>query len=250
MAKSAPLAQLFFVHGRNLSGDVGSLSELLQERTTFNATGISLSSRKRVIGRTSGAIAFDAFFNDASEKSFDSLKQLPSTDIIATWAVGSATQDRAASVIGKQVNFALNRASDGALGLQSRDDSNAFPLEFGTMLTAGEDTHASATSSASVDGGAASSNGLSAYLNIVDIGSGTPTVVIEESSDDGGGDAFATLISFTAVADTNEPTAERKTVTGTIERYLRITTTGTFTNLDFAVMIRRGTAVDIEGIIT
>ena len=90
-------------------------------------------------------------------------------------------------------------------------------------------------------------NGVSAYLLVNDIGSLTATVSIEDSQDDS---TFANLISFTAVVNNTEPTAERKTVTGIVDRYLRIVTTGTFSNLDFAVFVRRGTANDTPGIIT
>ena len=78
-------------------------------------------------------------------------------------------------------------------------------------------------------------------LQIIDIGSGTPTVVIEDAPDNS---AWATLVSMTAVADGGEPTAERKTVSGTVDEDLRITVTGTFTNLVLAVGIRRGESVD------
>jgi len=46
------------------------------------------------------------------------------------------------------------------------------------------------------------------------------------------------------VAAAAAPTAERVTVSGAVERYLRITTTGTFSNLDFCVSTRRGTSQD------
>ena len=35
-------------------------------------------------------------------------------------------------------------------------------------------------------------------------------------------------------------------VNGTVDRYLRITVTGTFTNLSLAIAYRRGTAFDIS----
>ena len=46
------------------------------------------------------------------------------------------------------------------------------------------------------------------------------------------------------VASGAEPVAERKTVSGTIDQYLRITTTGTFTNADIAIGYRRGLTGD------
>ncbi|NIV28256.1 MAG: hypothetical protein GWN58_01720 [Anaerolineae bacterium] len=45
---------------------------------------------------------------------------------------------------------------------------------------------------------------------------------------------------------TSAPAAERVTVAGTVDRYLRVTSSGTFTSADFAVMVRRGESVDDE----
>ncbi len=250
MAKSAPFAQLFIVHGRNLSGDIGSFSELLQERETLDVTPINKSAHERLIGLAGGAMDFDAFFNDASEQSFDSLKQLPSTDVIGLWAQSSTIQDNTFSLVSKQENFALSRGAEGALGLQGRlASTGGFSLEHGRLLTAGIATHSSATTGSSVDKSAAGSNGFSAYLHIIDIASGTPTVTIE-MDDNSGFTSTTQLIAFTAVADGAEPTAEHKTTLTNPERYLRIVTTGTFTGLDFIIATRYGSANDIPGLIT
>ena len=250
MAKAAPLGQQLYVHGFDLSGDVGSFSELNAARQVLDVTPINKSARERLIGRTDGVIDFDSFFNDATGAQLAALKTLPTTDLVAIWCKGSTLGDAAAAIIAKQINLATARAADGALTMQARLEAAGFPLEFGEMLTAGIDTHSSATTGASVDdNGAATSDGISAYLIVNDIGSGTPTLKIEMDT----ASHFprtTTLITFSAVADGNEPTGERKTATGTVERYLRLVSTGTFTDFDFAVFIRRGTAQDIAGIIT
>ena len=49
---------------------------------------------------------------------------------------------------------------------------------------------------------------------------------------------------FSSVGYASTPTAERSTMSGTVKRYLRVTTTGTFSNADFIVATRRGTAQD------
>ena len=107
------------------------------------------------------------------------------------------------------------------------------------MLTTFLDTQASAGASASKDDGASSANGLAAVLQVNDIDSGTPTVILEDSPNDS---TWATLISFGAVS--GSPAAVRSTVAGTVDRYLRVNTTGTFVNLDYAMAYRRGEAVD------
>jgi hypothetical protein len=85
---------------------------------------------------------------------------------------------------------------------------------------------------------------MAGVLHIFDINSGTPTVIIQESSDSGSGDAWATIKAFAAVANGNEPASERVTVAGGIERYLRISVTGTFSNCKYAVAVRRGESTD------
>ena len=70
------------------------------------------------------------------------------------------------------------------------------------------------------------------------LSSGSPTVKIEDSANNSD---WADLITFST---SSAASAERKTVTGTVNRYVRCTLTGTFSNLAFAVILVRGTAQD------
>ncbi|MCH9011290.1 MAG: hypothetical protein IIC21_11745 [Chloroflexi bacterium] len=147
--------------------------------------------------------------------------------------------------MGKQNGYDGSLNQDGSFSLTTKHEGAAgVPLEHCNMLTAGEETHSSATSSSGREDTAGTSNGLIAYLNIVDIDSGTPTVIIEDSDDNASGDPYTTALSFAAVADGAEPTGERVTVTGAIKKWLRATSTGTFTNLDFVLATRRGLTGD------
>ncbi|MCK9520184.1 MAG: hypothetical protein M0R74_14345 [Dehalococcoidia bacterium] len=77
--------------------------------------------------------------------------------------------------------------------------------------------------SSSVDNSAETTDGAIAFMQYWGLGANdTLTLKIQESSDDGGDDSWADLISFTAL-DGSVLTygSEKKTVTGTIERYLR-----------------------------
>lgn len=247
MAKKTGLGQQLYVQGYDISGDVGQINRLnFGPRTTLPATGINKSANERLIGTTDGMIDFTAYFNDVAEAVFDLLDNLPRTDVFAIWAQGEAVGDVAAILQAKQANFDLDRPGDGSLTLQAVLLGSGAPLEDALMLTSGKDTHANATSSASKNDGASSANGLSAILNIFDIDSGTPTFIIEDSPNDS---TWATLKAFAAVASGVEPTGERVTVSGTVDQYLRVTSTGTFTNADHAIAYRRGTANDIPGLI-
>ena len=125
-------------------------------------------------------------------------------------------------------------------------ESQGVPLEDVVMLTTGLRTDTSATNGTSVDNGAATSNGLVGHLQFIDITGSNCTVTIQESSDNGSGDAFAAIIAFTQVTADNK--FERKTVAGGVERYLRVITAGTFSSAKFAVAARRGTAEDSDAI--
>lgn len=90
----------------------------------------------------------------------------------------------------------------------------------------------------SLDNGTASSDGLTAYLQVFECGGDDDLIVkIQESSDDGATDPWADKITFTTATGI---TAERKTVSGSIERYLRVTWSGTSPyQATFAVAIKR-----------
>lgn len=242
MAKQAGLAQQFFAHGYDLSGDVGAINNAASPRGVVEVTALNKSAVERLLTHGDGLLDFAAWLNTSAGQSHAALSGLPTTDVIVLWMLGGAVDDVAAGLVAKQVNYDGTRNADGSLPLTVNGLANGTPLEWMNALSAGKITHASAGSSATKDDAAGTSNGLAAILQVVDIDSGTPTVLIEDNTVDNG--AWATLIAFTAVADGAEPTAERKTVSGTVNRYKRITTTGTFTNLDFAVAYRRGTAQD------
>lgn len=72
----------------------------------------------------------------------------------------------------------------------------------------------------SVDNGAATTAGLVANQHTTAV-TGTPNAVwkIQESSDDGSGDAFADVITFTSITGIG---SEQKTTTAAVERYLRV----------------------------
>ena len=244
MAKKSGLGQELYVHGYDLSGDVGSLDSVGSPREQLEVTAINKSARERIFGLSDGSLSFNSFFNDATEQEHAALSGLPTADRIICYNMGGTRGDASYCLTAKQVNYDGTRGTDGSLAFTVGAVANGIAPDWCETLTAGQETHASAGSSTSRDDSAATSAGLIAYLEIVDCDSGTPTVTIQQSSDNGSGDAWATVLSFTAVGYASAPTAERVTVSGAVERYLRVTTTGTFSNLDFVVTTRRGTAQD------
>lgn len=86
------------------------------------------------------------------------------------------------------------------------------------------------------DGAASSSAGCACHLQITAF-SGTNVIVqVQHGTEAGGGD-MAELVTFTSVTAANA--SERKTTSGTVNRYLRISLSGTFTSATIAVAFSR-----------
>jgi hypothetical protein len=242
MAKSSGVGGGFYVGGYDLSGDVGSLENAGSPRATQDVTGIGQSAMDRLLMLGTGEIGFKSFFNDAALQEHVILSALPTTDTQVVYAKGQAIGDVCAMLVAKQINYDASRNADGSLEFAiTASSTSGLPLEWGVMLSAADDTHGSAGSSGSLDGSASSSAGAVGYLQIIDINTGTPTFKIEDSANNSD---WAALITFAAVANGAEPSFERKTVSGTVNRYLRVTSTGTFNNAKFIIGIRRGESTD------
>lgn len=241
MAKGGGLGDMFYVHGVDISGDVSALTSISAPSAEIDATAIVHSGKARMYGLYDGTITATHFFNDATGETNDVLKAKGGgADRVVTYFRGGAIGNAAAGMVSKQMNFDWTRGNDASLMGTSTFQANGFGLEYCEQITAGKVTHASATNGASQNNGAATSSGLSAYLQVFSLASGSPTVKIQSSSDNGGGDAFADVsgMSFGVVAAGNG----YKLVTGltaAIEQYLRPVTTGTFSNLVFALCVSR-----------
>jgi hypothetical protein len=242
MAKQTGLGDNFFIGGRDLSGDVNSLSTISARRSVLDVTGIDQSGIDRVQGLGDGELTFVTWFNDGTNAAHTAVSGLPTTNVIALYMRGTAANSPAAGLVAKQINYDPTRGQDGSWSATVQClGTSGIPLEWGVLLQA-EATHSSAGSSSSKDDSASSSSGLAAYLQLIDINSGTPTIKLQDSTDNS---SWADLVSFTAVANGNEPTAERVEVSGTVNRYLRVTSTGTFSNAKFIIAYRRGETTDV-----
>ena len=241
MAKQSGLGDALYLDGVDLSGDVGSVARLANPSALLDVTALDKSAMERIYGHYDGEISFNTWFNDIVGGSFQILKDKNAgADVIATYFHGATIGNMAAGLVAKQVNFDWTRAQDGSLEATIQLLGNGYGLDYGLQLTAGKRTDTAATNGASLNFGAATALGLAAYLEVFSLGSGTPTIKIQESSNDGGGDPFADVVGGTFGAIT-APMGQRivTSLTLPVEQYLRVVTTGTFANLVFAVAITR-----------
>jgi len=240
MAKQTGLGDNLYVSGYNLSGDVGSLSRIGGGAAVIDVTGIDKSAHERLLGVRDGAIEFQAFFNDAAGQAHPVLSTLPTADRMVSYFRGTAIGNPAATMLAKQINYDPTRATDGALTLAVSAQANSFGIEWGEQLTAGQLQHTGAAAGTSLDNGASTDFGLQAYLHVFSFTGTSCTVAIQESSDDGAGDAWANVTDGVFAAATGVGSERIATANDqTIERYLRIKTTGTFSECTFAVVVVR-----------
>lgn len=167
----------------------------------------------------------------------NALAGLPRTDTIATYFRGTTLLNPAASVNAKQVNYDGTRDNSGNLTLKAEVQSNGFGLEWGKQITAGLRTDTAGTTGAAVDLTAGSSNGAQAYLQLVDFVGTSVDVKVRHCTTSGG--TYADLIDFgsqTAIG------GFRGTAAGTVNEFLKVVTSGTFTYATFAVMFVQNSA--------
>lgn len=244
MAKQSGLGDQLYVGGYNLSGDIGSVGKIGGGPAVLEVTGIDKSAFERIGGAMQGGIDFAAWFNPAIDHAHKVLSPLPTGDLNVSYFRGQTIGNAAASVVAKQVNYDPTRGADGALTIAVSTQSSAgYPLEWGRQMTAGVRSDTTATNGSSYDWTASSAFGLQAYLHVFSFTGTSVTVKLQESSDNGVGDAWADVVGGGFTAATGVTSQRIATATNlTVERYLRVVTTGTFSNAQFAINVVRNAA--------
>lgn len=242
MAKQSGLGDQLFISSVDIGADVASIGNLSTPRETLNATGITQFANARMYGKRDGQVEFVTFFNDDVGGTHDTLNNLPRTDVHIMYLRGQGIGSEAVGLVGKQVDYAPTRGDDGSLTFAVSALANGFGLDWCDQLTSGKQTHASGASNASVDTAASASFGWQAYLQVFSVGSGTATITIEDSANNS---TWATLSDgvFTNATGATVERLQSSSDTATVRRYLRVTTSGVFTNLVFAVAINKNLAL-------
>lgn len=227
-----------YVGGVDISGDAGSIKSIHGGVKMGMVTGIDKYAVERIKLLADGGFGVSTWFNDVAAGTFQKLKLLPTTDVIGSLGIGTTLGDQGCAVVAKQVNYDGQRDKEGNLFFEADLLANGYGLEWGNQLTAGIRSDTTATNGTSVDLGSASPGAFGAqfYLHGFSFTGTSCTVKIQESSDNGAGDAFADVVGggFTAITGVTS----QRIATGLInvERYLRVVTTGTFSQCSFAVL--------------
>lgn len=249
MSKSSGLGARFFVDGHNLSGDIGSLGRIGGGPAALDMTGIDKLAFEREGGLRDGGIDFSAFFNPeratddpgvTEDRAHAILSPLPRADVIATYCHRATIGSPAACEVAKQIGYDPSRGADGSLTIAVSTQANGYGVEWGQLLTPAARTDTEATDGDSVDFGAGALFGLQAYLQVEAFDGDDVTIKLQQSSDDGGGDAWADVTGGAFAEVVAAPGAQRIQTarTQSVERYLRVVTTTSagFTSVEFVVV--------------
>ena len=237
MAKQSGLGDNLYVAGVDVSGDIGSLSSISSNIKPIEVTAIDKSAMERLGGQRDGSLEFTAFFNPSAGQEHSVFSALPTADQVVTYFRGTTLGGAAACQVGKQINYDGTRNEDGSLTFKIQALANSFGLEWATMLTAGKRTDSTATNGTGVDLLASTAFGLQAYLQVFAF-AGTSVTIKLQHSNDNGVDPWTDVTGGVFTVVSAAPTSERiANVTNPIKQWLRVVTTGTFSNAVFAVAV-------------
>lgn len=242
MSKQSGLGDHLAISGYDVSNDIGSLDTIHGGPAALPMTGIDKQAFERVGGLRDGGITFMAYHNDNPTIPVGAhirLSGLSVADQIVTYFHGSALGGASASMVAKQVDYAGNRGTDGMLTYSVPEVSNGFGLEWGVQATPFKRTDATATNGSPVDLATASPGafGGSAYLHVYAFTGTSATIKLQSATTSGGAYTDITGGAFSSVTAIG---AERiVTAAEAVSQFVRVATSGTFSNLVFTVQFER-----------
>jgi hypothetical protein len=232
--KTAGLGDDLYADGYHIGGDIQSLV-VSGGPATLDVTDITQSAHSRLGGLRAGAIKVVSYHDSAAPgvvtSAHNVYSQLQTTDVGVSYLRGQALGNPVACCWAKQLNYDPTRAADGSLTLAVDAESNGFGVEWGIQLTADPRTDTTATTGAAYDLGAGGTFGAQAYLQLVSLTGTNVDVSITHATTSGG--SYTTLIDFGS--QTVAPNSFRGTASGTVNEFLKVVTTGTFSQAVFFV---------------
>lgn len=248
MPKMSGLGGNFFLDGYNVSGDTNSIQNVSTSRAALPFTGLDVQAYERKGGIRDGLLEWTSYFNPDDNAAHEALSSLPG-EAIASYFVRPTIGVPAASIQALQTAYDADRSDDGGLLFKASCSASEYGLEWGVALTAGARTDTAATNGSSYDYGVdigSTSFGLQMYVHLLSFTGTSVTIKVQGSSDNGSVDSFADVTGATSGALTTPQALRVATATdASVERYLRVVTTGTFSNAVFAVNVVRNESTPV-----
>ena len=202
--------------------------------TTFNPTS---GFKTMIPALESGSVSLDGFFDSTANGVDEEIQGALGNTSVTPLTIAQAGLTRGNRVIqlsADVTDYEIGSEVAGAVSV-SASAQGGFIGNGVSLKDLSNET--SATDHTSVDNSASTSNGATCFLHIT-AKSGTPgaTILVEDSADNS---SFSTLATFTL--NGSAVGSEIKTVTGTVNRYLRVSSsyTGSGFGLTYAVVVAR-----------
>ena len=223
MGKRGPDELFVLVDGYDIGQDCHELtvetSSLIEQDT--HGKGVAWTEASWV-GINRGFVDYLGMYDDADNRTSEALDEHGGLDEAMCVIWGGNVQGRKAMGL-KVLQSSHNRAvSRTELAKASAHYESSGAIEEGIVLSSlNAESADGETDDGSHDFGAAGTRSA-AYLQVTELDLGgydSVTVAIQESSDDGAGDAWVDVATFTTV--TAESVGERIAIAATVERYVR-----------------------------
>tara|TARA_R110002012_G_scaffold100862_1_gene239687 strand:+ start:8411 stop:9163 length:753 start_codon:yes stop_codon:yes gene_type:complete len=246
-----------FVHGKSTAVyldefDLTSYftdSTVSIENETAETTAYGDTNKSYILGLRNGTLSFNGLWSSGASGSDEELQEIigASTEPLLTVREGAAAiGSRATIAQANETSYAITNPVADVVAISADFECSTtgitnltFALAQGVQLTTGASiAHGSLGALSSVDNAASSANGGAATLHVpTNTVNGNTTIKVQHSANDS---SWADLISFTAVGS-SAVTSEIKAVTGTVNRYLRVTasTAGSSGSITFMVAAAR-----------
>jgi hypothetical protein len=231
-----------FVHGKNATTLVGEFdlsaffnsADVAMTTDTAEVTTFGAAAKAYIPGLRDATLSLAGLF-DGDAGAVDPVLQATlggSAQLISVCVAGAgAIGNNAKLAAAHSTNYSVAAAVGDAVSISAEAQVTGGMVNGQVLANLVARTATGQTTA--LDNGASSANGLIAFLHLVDFSGTDIDIEIEESPDN------STWVSLVAFTQATAETAEQKTVTGAVERYLRVNITGTFTSATFAVTVAR-----------
>lgn len=221
-----------FRHGKNTAVLIGEydISAFLNEVSssmsieTADTTTFGTNAKTYVTGQNDGTISTSGLFDGSADAIADIFEDIIDNDLTPPVTIapdgGLVIGGKASLAAAKQTSYEISAPVSDVVSLSAEFQVTAG-LRQGVLLAANT-AHTTTTNGASVDGAASSALGATANLHVTaNTRTDTTVIKVQHSADNS---TWADLITFTTVA-TATKTSAIATASGTVNRYLRATTT-------------------------
>lgn len=224
-----------YVNGRDLGPYFKSASPSLAAQAVESTT-FGKNSKTYIAGLKEHKLSLAGFF-DGTTSAVDDILQtalgVNSDQLVVVYPVGdTAIGDIGYAMRAKETGYGVTAPVEGLVDVSAEfvgcDDIDRVI----SLHVMGAET--TATSGSSVDNSSGTTDGGAAHLHVTAFSGTSITVKVEHSTDNA---AWSDLITFTAA--TAAGTSERGTSSGTVNRYVRATWTGTFSSATFHLAFSR-----------